>query len=59
VSDIFTLLKKFRELTGLQPPLFYTLLVLLLLMIAIPVLAYLFPANAKKVRRWISEKVTK
>ncbi len=59
VSDIFELLEKFRALTGLHTPLFYTLLVLLLIIIAIPALAYLFPNYAKKVINRMSVKTKK
>ncbi len=59
VSDIFDLLEKFRANTGLESTPFYTLLVLLLIILAIPALAYLFPEHAKKVRRGISGKAKK
>lgn len=59
VSDIFDLLEKFRIQCGLGLSLFYSLLVILAVLLAIPALAYLFPESAKKIRKKLSGSTKK
>jgi hypothetical protein len=57
--DIFTLLEGFRYSLSLSGILFYTTLIVVLLLVTVPVLAYLFPQLTKKVRRKLKRKMAR
>jgi hypothetical protein len=51
VNDILDILEKVRVQVNWSSGLFYSSLVILVLFLSVPVLAYLFPQNAKKIKR--------
>lgn len=55
-NDILNILEKIRLQLSWSAGIFYTLLSLLAAMLAIPLLAYLFPENAKKLKKQISSR---
>jgi hypothetical protein len=59
-SDIIDLLEKLRSQIGWSNGLFYASLVFVLVILAVPVLIYLFPESAKKIKRkWNNRKIKK
>jgi hypothetical protein len=59
-SDIIDLLEKLRSQIGWSTGLFYASLVFVLVAFAVPVLIYLFPESAKKIKRkWNNRKIKK
>jgi hypothetical protein len=59
-SDIIDLLEKLRSQIGWSNGLFYASLVFVLVALAVPVLIYLFPESAKKIKRkWNNRKIKK
>jgi hypothetical protein len=59
-SDIIDLLEKLRSQIGWSTGLFYASLVFLLVALAVPLLIYLFPESAKKIKRkWNNRKIKK
>ena len=59
-SDIIDLLEKLRSQIGWSNGLFYASLVFVLVSLAVPVLIYLFPESAKKIKRkWNNRKIKK
>ena len=59
-SDIIDLLEKLRSQIGWSNGLFYASLVFVLVTLAVPVLIYLFPESAKKIKRkWNNRKIKK
>ena len=59
-SDIIDLLEKLRSQIGWSNGLFYVALVFVLVALAVPVLIYLFPESAKKIKRkWNNRKIKK
>lgn len=55
-NDILNLLEKIRIQLSWSAGIFYTLLSLFTVALAIPLLAYLFPENAKKLKKQISSR---
>ncbi|NBP05964.1 MAG: hypothetical protein EBV15_07055, partial [Bacteroidetes bacterium] len=51
VKGILDILEKLRLWVHWSSGLFYTMLVMLVLFLSVPILAYLFPESAKKIRR--------
>jgi hypothetical protein len=51
VNDILNILEKVRVRVNWSSCLFYSSLVILVLFLSVPVLAYLFPENTKKIKR--------
>jgi len=51
VNDILDILEKVRVQVNWSSGLFYSSLVILVLFLSVPVLSYLFPENAKKIKR--------
>ncbi len=59
-SGIIGLLEKFRSQIGWSNGFFYASLVFVLVALAVPVLIYLFPESAKKIKRkWNNRKIKK
>jgi hypothetical protein len=59
-SDIIDLLEKLRSQIGWSNGLFYASLVFVLVALAVPVMIYLFPESAKKIKRkWNNRKIKK
>ena len=60
VDPAIALLENARETIALQMAPFYTLVILLLIIIAIPVLSYLFPEKKKQLtKKWRQKKISK
>jgi hypothetical protein len=59
-SDIIILIDKLRSQIGWSNRLFYTSLIFIVLTLSIPILIYLFPESAKKIKRkWNNRKIKK
>jgi hypothetical protein len=58
-SDILDLVEKLRTQLNWSPGMFYTLLITVVVILAVPLLAYLFPEYAKKVKKRLGKKTKK
>jgi hypothetical protein len=58
-SDIIILIDKLRSQIGWSNRLFYTSLIFIVLTLSIPILIYLFPESAKKIKRKLNNRKIK